>query len=94
MLPLPSLADVPNHSQTRPLTDALADILQWIPPIERARAVSLTTSGMYLGSAISMLILPSLAAAWGPASLLTVVGCLGLAWLGLWLAVGREAPHM
>ncbi|GBF98302.1 anion transporter-like [Raphidocelis subcapitata] len=66
---------------------------QWIPPHERARAVSLTTSGMYMGSAAAMLLLPSVAAAFGPASLLRVVGLLGLAWLALWLAVGRDVPQ-
>ena len=29
----------------------------------------------------------------GPASVLRLVGCLGLAWLGLWLLLGREIPH-
>jgi ACS family sodium-dependent inorganic phosphate cotransporter len=56
----------------------------WVPPTERARAVSLTTSGMYLGSAAAMLVLPGLAAAAGPAALLRLVGGLGLAWLALW----------
>ena len=67
--------------------------VQWIPPHERARAVSLTTSGMYLGSAGAMLFLPALASAVGPASVLRAVGLLGLAWLLLWVAVGREVPH-
>ncbi|KXZ44588.1 hypothetical protein GPECTOR_65g206 [Gonium pectorale] len=66
---------------------------QWIPPHERARAVSLTTSGMYLGSASAMLVLPWVASITGSASLLTVVGGLGLAWLVLWLLVGRDIPH-
>eukprot|EP00879_Flechtneria_rotunda_P029074 GHRR01031338.1.p2 GENE.GHRR01031338.1~~GHRR01031338.1.p2 ORF type:complete len:139 (+),score=46.39 GHRR01031338.1:1909-2325(+) len=48
---------------------------------------------MYLGSAAAMLLLPSVAAAWGPASLLRLVGLLGLAWLLLWLIVGKEIPH-
>ena len=56
----------------------------WVPPTERARAVSLTTSGMYLGSAAAMLALPSVAAAAGPAALLRLVGGLGLAWLAGW----------
>lgn len=67
--------------------------LQWIPPHERARAVSLTTSGMYLGSATGMLVLPTLARAFGAASLLRIVGGGGLAWLLLWLMVGKEVPH-
>ncbi|PRW51088.1 putative anion transporter 5 [Chlorella sorokiniana] len=56
----------------------------WIPPSERARAVSLTTSGLYLGSALAMLLLPSVAASLGPAALVRLVGALGLAWLALW----------
>ncbi|GIL42012.1 hypothetical protein Vafri_82 [Volvox africanus] len=66
---------------------------QWIPPHERARAVSLTTSGMYLGSASAMLVLPWIASLFGAASLLKVVGGLGIAWLVLWLVVGRDIPH-
>lgn len=66
---------------------------QWIPPHERARAVSLTTSGMYLGSAAAMLVLPSVAVAFGASSLLRVVGCQGLLWLAMWAVLGREIPH-
>ena len=35
-------------------------LAQWVPPHERSRSVSLTTSGMYLGAAAGMLVLPSL----------------------------------
>lgn len=66
---------------------------QWIPPHERARATSLTTSGMYLGSATAMLVLPAVASSFGAASLLKVVGGLGIAWLAMWMYVGREIPH-
>lgn len=66
---------------------------QWIPPHERARAVSLTTSGMYLGSALAMLVLPSVSKILGAASLLTVNGGLGMSWLMLWLVLGQEIPH-
>lgn len=47
---------------------------QWIPPHERARSVSLTTSGMYLGSATAMWALPAVAAALGAGALFTVRG--------------------
>ena len=67
--------------------------MQWIPPHERARAVSLATSGMYLGSAGAMAALPGLAAAWGAAALLRVVAALGFAWLALWTVVGRDVPY-
>ena len=74
-----------------PLT--LACRPQWIPPHERARAVSLTTSGMYLGSAAAMWVLPSLSGIFGADSLLQIDGALGMAWLVMWLIVGREIPH-
>lgn len=66
----------------------------WVPPTERARAVSLTTSGMYLGSAAAMLALPSLAARLGPVALLRFVGCLGLAWLALWQLTLRRVRRL
>ena len=55
--------------------------------------MSLTTSGMYLGSAAAMLALPYIAARRGPGSLLLLNGALGYIWLALWLAVGRDIPH-
>jgi ACS family sodium-dependent inorganic phosphate cotransporter len=66
---------------------------QWVPPHERARAVSLSTSGMYLGSAAAMLALPGVVARAGPGASVALVGFLGLAWAALWFAVGREVPH-
>lgn len=63
---------------------------QCIPPAERARAVSLTTSGMYLGSAIAMQVLPAVASVLGPGALLRGVGCLGLLWLALWQVTLRQ----
>jgi hypothetical protein len=48
---------------------------------------------MYLGSAAAMLVLPAVADAFGSASLLKVVGGLGLAWLALWIVMGQEIPH-
>ena len=79
--------------QTTSLPCSVHSVLQWIPPNERAKAVSLSTSGMYLGSAGAMLVLPSVAAWRGAPSLLRLVGCLGLLWLLLWSLVGRDAPH-
>lgn len=69
----------------------------WIPPPERARAVSLTTSGMYLGSAAAMQVLPGIAARFGPSALLKLVGMLGMLWTFLWrmtlIRVKRAARH-
>lgn len=55
--------------------------------------MSLATSGMYLGSAAAMLVLPEVVARAGPGALLKLVAGLGYAWLLLWIAVGREVPH-
>lgn len=35
-------------------------LAQWAPQNERSRSVSLTTSGMYLGAAAGMLVVPTL----------------------------------
>ena len=67
--------------------------MQWVAPHERAKAVSLSTSGMYLGSAAGMLVLPGIAARAGPGALLKFVGGLGFVWLLFWFAVGKEVPH-
>uniref|UniRef100_A0A8R7RBH2 Major facilitator superfamily (MFS) profile domain-containing protein n=1 Tax=Triticum urartu TaxID=4572 RepID=A0A8R7RBH2_TRIUA len=34
-------------------------LAKWVPPQERSRSVSLTTSGMYLGATCDMLFFPS-----------------------------------
>lgn len=53
----------------------------WIPAQERAKAVSLTTSGMYLGSAAAMELLPMVSKKYGASSILRLVGILGVLWL-------------
>lgn len=53
----------------------------WIPAQERAKAVSLTTSGMYLGSAAAMELLPIVSKKYGASSILRLVGILGVLWL-------------
>ncbi|CAL5424129.1 unnamed protein product [Camellia sinensis] len=47
-------------------------LAQWIPPHERSRSVSCTTSGMYLGAALGMLVLPILVEFWGAQSVFHV----------------------
>jgi hypothetical protein len=48
---------------------------QWFSTV-----VSLITSGMYLGSAVAMLVLPSVAAA-APGNVFSLQAMLGVAWL-------------
>ncbi len=59
----------------------------WIPTHERARAVSLTTSGMYLGSALAMEVLPTVRERLGVLSVQThlLLWCLNL--------VGKRLSH-
>ena len=67
-------------------------LVNWIPPHERSRAVSLFTSGMYFGSALGMLVLPSLIAARGPGAVPLAVGATGFAWLALWSRFAARRP--
>eukprot|EP00889_Picochlorum_renovo_P003964 jgi/Picre1/30994/NNA_006352.t1 len=61
----------------------------WIPAQERAKAVSLTTSGMYLGSAAAMELLPMVSKKYGAATILRLVGILGVLWLVMFRRVMR-----
>ncbi|CAA7394817.1 unnamed protein product [Spirodela intermedia] len=59
-------------------------LAQWVPPHERSRSVSLTMSGMYLGAAAGMLVLPSLVKLRGPQSVFMAEASLGFLWSLLW----------
>lgn len=65
-------------------------LAQWVPPHERSRSVSLTTSGMYLGAALGMLILPSLVKFKGPQSVFLAEACLGGVWSLLWFKFASD----
>lgn len=65
-------------------------LAQWVPIHERSRALSLTTSGMYLGSATAITVLPGLVARFGPSRILEGIGALGLLWLSCWLFTRTE----
>ncbi|CAH9087029.1 unnamed protein product [Cuscuta epithymum] len=68
-------------------------LAQWVPPHERSRSVSLTTSGMYLGAAMGMLILPTLVKFRGPQSVFLAEAALGGMWSLLWLRFSSDPPH-
>uniref|UniRef100_A0A0D9XPX4 Major facilitator superfamily (MFS) profile domain-containing protein n=1 Tax=Leersia perrieri TaxID=77586 RepID=A0A0D9XPX4_9ORYZ len=68
-------------------------LAQWVPPQERSRSVSLTTSGMYLGAACGMLLLPSLVKHMGPQSVFSVEAMLGVAWLLIWFKFASDPPR-
>ncbi|XP_074588404.1 putative anion transporter 7 isoform X2 [Curcuma longa] len=65
-------------------------LAQWVPPHERSRSVSLTTSGMYLGAAGGMLVLPSLVKYKGPQSVFVVESALGIMWSFLWFRFASD----
>ncbi|KAE8660975.1 putative anion transporter 6 [Hibiscus syriacus] len=62
------LEDDPNRVTVLVVACSLVGVAQWVPPHERSRSVSFTTSGMYLGAAVGMLVLPSLLKFRGPQS--------------------------
>ncbi|KAF3788576.1 putative anion transporter 7 [Nymphaea thermarum] len=68
-------------------------LAQWVPPHERSRSVSLTTSGMYLGAAAGMLFLPSLVKFKGPESVFLAEATLGALWALIWFKLSSELPH-
>lgn len=68
-------------------------LAQWVPPHERSRSVSLTTSGMYLGAAAGMLFLPSLVKYKGPQSVFLAEAALGAMWSMLWFTYASDPPR-
>ncbi|KAK9287242.1 hypothetical protein L1049_015655 [Liquidambar formosana] len=67
-------------------------LAQWVPPHERSRSVSLTMSGMYLGAATGMLVLPSLVKFRGPQSVFVAEAALGAVWSMLWFKYASDPP--
>ncbi|XP_020236416.1 probable anion transporter 5 [Cajanus cajan] len=65
-------------------------LAQWVPPHERSRSVSLTTSGMYLGAALGMLLLPTLVKFKGPQSVFLAEAALGSSWSLLWFKYATD----
>ncbi|KAI7731342.1 hypothetical protein M8C21_033513, partial [Ambrosia artemisiifolia] len=68
-------------------------LAQWVPPHERSRSLSLTTSGMYLGAALGMLLLPSLVKFKGPQSVFIAEAALGVTWSLLWFKFANDPPR-
>ncbi|KAK3412853.1 hypothetical protein EUGRSUZ_I01531 [Eucalyptus grandis] len=68
-------------------------LAEWVPPHERSRSVSLTTSGMYLGAAAGMLLLPSLVKFRGPQSVFVAEAALGAMWSLLWIKYASDPPR-
>ncbi|KAJ7538317.1 hypothetical protein O6H91_11G043300 [Diphasiastrum complanatum] len=67
-------------------------LAQWVPPHERSRSVSLTTSGMYFGAAFGMLILPGLVQKEGPRAVFLYEAAMGASWALLWFLCASDPP--
>ena len=69
-------------------------LAQCVPAHEKSRSVSLATSGMYLGSALAMAVLPTVISYNGPVNTLTCVGCLPIFAIAVWCFVGQRDQHL
>ncbi|CAM9311153.1 unnamed protein product [Scytosiphon promiscuus] len=67
-------------------------LAKWIPVHERSRLVTLAMSGMYLGSALSMLFVPYIAEEFEPVVQFKVSGLIAVGWLSVWWRVGSDQP--
>lgn len=68
-------------------------LAQWVPPHERSRSVSLTTSGMYLGAAVGTLVIPTIVKFRGPQSVFVTEAALGAIWSLLWFKYASDPPR-
>lgn len=68
-------------------------LAQWVPPHERSRLVSITTSGMYLGAALGMWFLPVLVELRGPESVFLAEALAGVIWSLLWVRYATDPPR-
>ncbi len=67
-------------------------IARWVPECERSRALSLTYSGMYMGSVLGLLLCPVLIAKGGWQSVFYSFGALGAVWWALWQKFVASGP--
>ncbi|CAB4291021.1 unnamed protein product [Prunus armeniaca] len=65
-------------------------LAQWVPPHERSRSVS---SGMYLGAAAGMLVVPSLVKLSSPQFVFLAEATLGTMWSVVWLNYASNPPQ-
>ncbi|GLJ15727.1 hypothetical protein SUGI_0258830 [Cryptomeria japonica] len=68
-------------------------LAQWVPPHERSRSVSLTTSGMYFGATAGMLVLPGIVHLRGPRAVFFVEAAMGGIWALVWFLCSTDPPR-
>lgn len=66
---------------------------RWTLPSERARAIALNFSGMFLGTVVAYLASPAIIIAFGWHALFYISGALGAVWLAVWMAKAADHPE-
>lgn len=69
-------------------------ISKWVPEKERARSLSLTYSGMYLGSVIGLWLCPTFIVSFGWQSVFYIFGGLGFFWWAAWQWLAESSPEL
>ena len=72
------------------MTRVVAD---WLPPKERARATALALAAVPMASAIGAPLITRLIIAFGWKWMFAILGCLGIVWAFVWLAIFRDYPE-
>lgn len=67
-------------------------ISKWVPETERSRSLSLTYSGMYLGSVVGLLLCPTFIVSFGWQSVFYIFGALGFFWWIAWQFLTKSTP--
>lgn len=67
-------------------------ISKWVPESERSRSLSLTYSGMYLGSVVGLWLCPTFILQFGWQSVFYIFGAIGFIWWGAWQASVASSP--
>src|SRR5207237_4973090 len=73
---------------------AIKAVALWFPKRERALATTLFNSGANVGAIIAPAVVPALAYEFGWQMPFVVMGCLGLAWLVLWLPLYNDPSRV
>ncbi len=66
---------------------------RWTLPSERARALSINYSGMYLGTILALSASPLIIKAFGWPALFYISGALGLVWVAVWMYLAADRPE-
>lgn len=65
----------------------------WMPVKERSRSVSLTMSGIYLGTVVALFLSPKIIITLGWPAVFYLSGLLGFIWYGFWHFLAADTPE-